>query len=244
MKSSVSPALVRVLSAGLLAALVAGLSGCAHQVYNVKIDAIQNPEVSVGYSYRIVARDAARAQNDPQHAEAVSLVKAALAGRGMYEATDPSRAEVDVFVEFGVGPQRLKIVPFDPGWEPSVARAPLAIVPIRKADGSIGYGAVPAEQLDMDGTLNGLPVLRGAHVFEKYLTITAREAATAIRSGRKPAEAWQVQVSVEDMKDSLDGYLPVLAGAAADYLGTSTGKSERLRLRDDAEIVAFVKSGR
>lgn len=244
MKLPVSSALVRVLSAGLFAALVAGLSGCAHQVYNVKVDAIQNPEISTGYSYRIVARDAARAQNDPRHTEAVSLVKAALAGRGMYEAADPSRAEVEVFVDCGVGPQRLKLVPFDAGWEPSVARAPLAIIPIRKADGSTSYAAVPAEQLDLDGTLNGLPVMRGAHVFEKYLTITAREAAVAVRGARKPAEAWQVQVSVEDMKDTLDGYLPILAGAAADYLGTSTGKSERLRLRDDAEIVAFVKSER
>lgn len=244
MKSIVSSALSRVLSAGLLAALVAGLSGCAHQVYNVKVDAIQNPEISLGYSYRIVTRGATSALADPQQAEAVALVKTALAGRGMYEAIDPAKAEVEVFVDFGVGPQRLKIVPSEPGWEPTLARAPLAIVPLRKPDGSVGYAAVPAEQLDMDGTLQGLPVLRGAHVFEKYLTITARETPAAIVGARKPAEAWQVQVSVEDMKDSLAGYLPVLAGAAAEYLGTSTGGSQRLRLRDDAEIVAFVQNGR
>ncbi|MBE2212468.1 MAG: hypothetical protein IAE82_01250 [Opitutaceae bacterium] len=243
MKLSVSPASVRVLSAGLLAALVAGLSGCASQVYNVKVDAIQNPEVVPGYSYRITAKEAVRGMSDPRQTEAVALVKTALAGRGMYEAPDPAQAEVEIVINYGVGPQRLRIEPYDPGWEPSMARAPLAIIPVRKADGTVSYAAVPAEQLDVDGTLNGLPVLRGSHVFEKYLSITARETPVAVHGGRKPAEVWQVQVSVEDMKDSLEGYLPVLAGAAADYLGTSTGKSERVRLRDSDEIVAFVKGG-
>jgi len=210
----------------------------------VKVDAIVNPEVSTGYSYRILTRDAAGALVQAEQGEAVELVKTALAGRGMYEAPEASQAEVEVVVACGVGPQRLKVEPFDPGWEPSLARSPLAIIPLRKADGTVTYAAVDAKKLDLNGTLNGMPVLRGSHVYEKYLTVTARETPAAVHTGRKPAEAWQVQVTIEDMQDTLAGYLPVLAGAAADFLGTTTDGAQRLRLRDDSEIVAFVKSGR
>ncbi len=244
MKSNVLSALVRVLPAGLCAALVAGLSGCANQVYNVKVDAIQNPEITTGYSYRILDKDAARASADPRHAEAVQLVKTALAGRGMYEAPKAIDAEVEVIVDYGVGPQRLKIENYDPQFDPSITRAPLAIVAMRKPDGTVSYAAFPAERLDVDGTYRGMPVMRGAHVYEKYLTITARETAVSVGGRRKPAEAWQVEASVEDKKDSLEGYLPVLVGAAADYLGTNTEKHQRMKLDKDAEVVAFVKSGR
>ncbi len=245
MKSIVSSAaLNRVLPAGLLAVLVAGLSGCSSQVYNVKVDAIQNPEIATGYSYRIVTTPSVGSEPEARRMEAEVLVKTALAGRGMYEAPDPSQAEVEVIVDFGVSPQRLKVINYDPGFEPTVARAPLALFPVRRPDGSVGYVAVGADQLDVDGTLQGVRVLRGVYVCEKFLTISARETPAVVHGARKPAEAWQVQASVEDASDSLDGYLPVLAGAAADYLGTNTGSSQRLRVREDAEIVAFVKSGR
>lgn len=241
MHSIVSSALNRVLPAGLFAALVVGLSGCAHQVHNVKVDAIQNPEVVIGYSYRIVERDAARAELDERHDEAVSVVKAALDARGMYEARDPGTAEVEVIIDYGIGPRRLKVHNYHEGMEPTVARAPLAIVHVQQRDGRIGYAAFPAEKLDVDGTYRGLPVMRGAHVFEKYLLIQARETPAAVGPLRKPQEAWQVQARVEDMSESLDGYLPVLAGAAANYLGSSTEKQQRLRLGEDAPVVAMAR---
>lgn len=244
MKSSVASVLVRVLSTGVFAVLFAGLSGCSSAVYDVKVDAIQNPEVATGFSYRIVDKDGARVAADPYHVEAMEVVRAALAGRGMYESIDPAEAEVEVIVDYGVGPQRIKVENFDPRFEPTVSRAPLALLPVRKADGSIGYAAIPAEKLDIDGTYRGLPVLRGAHVYEKYLTITARETSAWVGGARKPVEAWQVQATVEDQADRLEGYLPVLAGAVVDYLGTNTEKKQRLRLRGDSEVVAFVKGSR
>ncbi len=244
MKSNVTAAFVRVLRAGLLSGVLAGLSGCAHQVYNVKVDAIHNPQVATGFSYRLVDREAARAQVDPDHASVMGLVRAALATRGMYEAPDPALAEVEVIVDYGVGPQRLRIENCDPGWEPSAARAPLALVPVRKPDGSLGYAAIPAERLDFDGTYQGVPVLRGVHVFEKFLSITARETEQAAGRPGRPAEAWQVHARLEDPGDSVHGYLPILAGAAADYLGTQSDGQQALRLRDDSPVVAQVAGAR
>lgn len=244
MKSNVTAAFVRVLRAGVFSGIVAGLSGCAHQVYNVKVDAIQNPEVAAGFSYRLVDREAARATIDPHHAAAMDVVRVALSMRGMYEAPDPAQAEVEVVVDYGVGPQRLKVQDYDLGWEPSVERAPLALVPLRKPDGSIGYAAIPAERLDFDGTYRGIPVLRGVYVFEKFLSITACETAVAAGPKRRPVEAWQVHARLEDPGDSLDGYLPILAGAAADYLGTQSDGQQALRLRGDSPLVAEIAASR
>ena len=244
MKSNVSSAFVRVLPAGVLLLVVAGLSGCSSNVYNVKVDAIQNPEVSIGYSYRIVPASTPALGTDMRQVEAVEVVKSALACRGMYEAPDPARAEVEVFVRYGVGPQRLKVESSDLAWQPTVARAPLALVPLRMADGSVRYAAIPAEKLDCDGTYRGVHVLRGSRVCEKYLTLSAREAPGAVGQGRRPAEAWQVHVSVEDGADSLDGYLPILAEAAIDYLGTNSDGRERVVLREDAPMIAMARAGR
>lgn len=244
MKSNVSSASVRVLRSGVFAALVAGLSGCAHSVHHVKVDAIQNPDVQAGYAYRIVDKTVARGGLDACHDEAISAVKAALEARGMYEAPDPARAEVEVLVDYGVGPRRLKIQNYERGMVPTLARAPLAILPLRQPNGAISLAAVSADQLDMDGTLHGVPVLRGSHVFEKFLLISARETEHATGPTRKPAEAWQVQVTVEDATDTLDGYLLVLAGAAAEYLGASTDERQHVRLRGSEATVALAKSTR
>lgn len=243
MSSNVASAVCRVLSAGAFAALVAGLSGCAHQVYNVKIDAIQNPEVATGFSYRIVDKVAGEHSPDPRHDEAVGAVRFALASRGLYEAPDPARAELEVSVEYGMGPQRLKLERPTPGLPPTAASAPLALVPVRLANGSTSYAAISADKLDADGTYRGMSVIRGAYVCDKFLFISARVTPFAAGPGRETAEAWQVQVTVEDTADSLDGYIPILAEAATDYLGTSTAKREHVKLRAE-DMIALARADR
>jgi hypothetical protein len=82
------------------------------------------------------------------------------------------------------------------------------------------------------------------YVFEKFLSITACETAVAAGPKRRPVEAWQVHARLEDPGDSLDGYLPILAGAAADYLGTQSDGQQALRLRGDSPLVAEIAASR
>lgn len=218
---------------GLLAVaggvLVALLGGCA-QVYDVKVDAMQNKEVQPGHSYRLVAKNGARAESDPNVERARAMVGKALSGHGMYEAEKPEDAEVVVEVDYDVGARRV-VVQTVPSLE---ERVPLVgprgeIMPNRPI--LIGDGSTPE--------------VVARSVYEKTLTIVAREGPAARQDGseRPPRELWRVEVRVDDEKDSVDKVLPVMVGAAVDHIGTDSATQQVKRVSEDAEPVNFVKAG-
>ncbi|HYC71677.1 MAG TPA: hypothetical protein VEB66_10750 [Opitutaceae bacterium] len=171
-------------------------------IHSVKIDAINNPAKSLGTSYRLEMNDPSGSQPEEVAQDARVLVKSALAARGMYEAPPNGAAEMVITAEYGVGPGQMKIV-----YKPS--------------DSSLGGIATL-------GRGSPKPIL----VFEKYIKLTAREAAAAPpepRAGGRRASAprgeelWSLTVSVEDEKKDLGPYLAVLASTSVDYIGANSG---------------------
>ncbi len=210
---------VRFLSFAACALL---LAGCA-RVYDVKVDAMRNPEVHPGHSYRITVKDHGREVGDAKQQRAAALVRKALAGHGMYEAEDPADAEVSVEVDYAVGAQR------------TVAQSTPVDDQYYIFD---RYG----------GRIPSRPVLTSEvtvqTVYEKKLTIVARENVPP-EDGRErpPRELWRVEVRVDDAKDSVDEVLPVLVGAALDHIGTDSAQARSKRISDKDEPVNFVKGG-
>ncbi|MBE2212467.1 MAG: hypothetical protein IAE82_01245 [Opitutaceae bacterium] len=225
----VLPLRFRPLSAcvGLLASVV--LAGCA-QVYDVKVDALQNPEIQSGHSYRLVTKAQGGAPDGNQQ-RAETMVRKALAGHGMYESEDPEKAEVTVEVAYEVGPKRVVVQPVDP------------------MAGTIADPMLPSDRRiirDASGrpialTDNSAVILR--EVYEKKLTIVAREGPAAETGERPPRELWRVEVKVDDEKDTVDEVLPVLVGAAVDHIGTDSATQQTKRVSDKSEPVNFVTSG-
>ncbi|MNC94403.1 hypothetical protein D3C83_112470 [compost metagenome] len=79
-------------------------------------------------------------------------------------------------------------------------------------------------------------------VYEKFLKVSARENKEATE-GRAPAEVWSVNVSAEDKSQELRKYIPILASATADYIGTNTKESKPITISENDEVVKFVKKG-
>lgn len=91
----------------LLIALVGMWGGC-QTVYEVKVDAINDPRASKGVAYRLkIAPSAASAVSA---GEVEKCVRAALGARGYFEAAEGVPPEQVVEIEYGVGPARLAYI--------------------------------------------------------------------------------------------------------------------------------------
>jgi hypothetical protein len=86
-------------------------------------------------------------------------------------------------------------------------------------------------------------VKRPVVVREKYVTVTARANVVAAGDDRPPPELWRVSARIEDVSDSLRGYLPVLAAAVMEQAGLTTDGNVALRVADNSESVAFIRRG-
>ena len=219
------PRSVRLPALGVATAALL-LAGCA-QVYDVKVDAMQNREVQPGHSFRIVVKEQGGASEKSQE-RAVALVRNALSGHGMYEAEKPEDAEVVVEVDYDVGPRRTVVQ----SEEPMLGLDTPATARMRGP-----YGTPMITERYPSAVIT-------RQVYEKKLTIVARESRRATDgTERAPRELWRVEVKVDDEKDRVDDVLPVLVGAAVDHIGTDSATQRTKRVSDKSEPVNFVKGG-
>jgi len=90
-----------VIAPTLISILV--LSGCA-TTYKVKVDALKSSNVEEPYeSFHIVSADPEIDRKVPQFETVSNYLKAALSGKGMYEAPDGEKADLIIEVSFGIG---------------------------------------------------------------------------------------------------------------------------------------------
>lgn len=221
-------------SSALAACLVAAasLGGCA-RVYDVRVNAMQNPEIEGGHSYRLVTKEqGGGGASEITRERAESMVQNALAGHGMYQAEKPDDAEVTVEVACEVGPKRFVLESVD-------AMGMTVAEPVLIGDSRVIRDArgMPIGVVQRSG-------VELKEVYEKKLTIVAREGpATRDEKERPPRELWRVEVKVDDEEDSVDDVLPVLVGAAVDHIGTDSTSQQTKRVSDKSEPVNFVKGG-
>lgn len=241
MASAFTPA--QICRTLLLALAAFWLGGCASNNYDVKINAIANDEKPSGESYRIIAKNGGDPRTDLRTKEAVEYVKAALSGRGLYEAPNPENAEMVVEIDYDVEPPRVE---FETRSVPVFARIDgglrSVIVPTRSANGSVSYRRVtvmdPPSQELIGFDQQTVPVT----VYEKYLRVSARENV-ASGDDSPPAQLWSVYASNEAEDDDIRSALPVLASVVVDYIGVTTEKDHKVKVNSQDEEVAFIKKG-
>jgi hypothetical protein len=228
------------------ALLLAGslcLGGCAN-TYEVKVDSLAKPNAEDAISYKIHNANPAVDDDSLRHKEAVGFVRTALSGKGMYETTDESRADLIVDVDYGVGPPQLRHETIS---EPIYATLP---------------GEVRTERVQVGTDRNGNPIFQTVTVqdpprteligyrdrvittvvYEKYLRLSAKENKPATE-GRPPSEIWTVDITSEGESHDLRKTLPVLAAASIDYVGKDSHGQKIIRLKDSDKDVAFIKKG-
>jgi hypothetical protein len=242
------------LVAAASCAMLGLLAGCnSTKTYTVQVDAIAAP-VEIGQpaepaqSYHIRSQNPKHDESSLRYKEVADYVRTALSGKGMYEAPSPDKADVVIDIDYGMDAPRIKFETIsNPVYhhKPGEVTQVVTRIPVRNPlTGEIGYverlttvrGPDRIELVGMQESIQ--PVI----VYEKYLKLSARTNEEAVE-GRAPPEVWSVNVSAEDNSQELRKYMPILASATADYIGTNTKESKPIKISEDDEVVSFVKRG-
>ncbi len=221
------------------------LYGC-NTTYEMEVDAIKNPNIQDADSYVIVPRDPEQDVNDLRYMETVAYIKTALSGKGMYEAINALEADMVIEVDYGMEPPRreMKVVE-----EPVFAtiQEPDSYQTVSQRDPKTGrvitYTVrVPGRRSrELIGYQERLVAVI---INEKYMELTAKENMLDAVSSDIPAqEIWSVRVRNYDENDDLREYLPIMAASVADYVGEDTETNHKVRLKDNDEVVDFIKRG-
>jgi len=244
-------AVSRHLVAATLVAFAGFLAGCSTSTYTVQVDAISQPIEQTGgaqpQSYYITSKNPRLDETSLRYKEVSEYVKTALSGKGMYEAPRPEKADVVIDIDYGMDAPRVK---FETISSPIIMNTGnryetrMEQRSIRKPDGTIEViwvevqVLVPGREEFLGMREEVMPIV----VYEKFLKVSARENKEGVE-GKAPAEVWSVNVSAEDRSQELRKYIPILASATADYIGTNTKESKPVRIDEKDDVVKFVKKG-
>jgi hypothetical protein len=238
------------LGAAMLGATAAIFTGCnSTSTYTVQVDAIATP-VEVGQpapaaqSYHIRSHNPRLDETSLRYKEVTDYVRTALSGKGMYEAPSPELADVVIDIDYGMDAPRVK---FETVLNPVVAMVPgllrEVLVPYRNREtGQITYHKMTVQEPARLEHMGAEEVIQPVVVYEKYLKLSARTNKET-EEGRAPPEVWSVNVSAEDNSQELRKYMPILASATADYIGTNTKESKPIKINEADEVVSFIKKG-
>jgi len=238
----------------MLAGSVACFTGCdGSKTYTVQVFAISQPPetgqpAKAAQSYHIRTHNPKLDESSLRYKEVADYVRTALSGKGMYEAPSPDKADIVIDIDYGMEAPRVK---FETVSNPIYVQTRGEIIEremmVAVRDPNTGQvslrkivvqteGPPRTEVLGVEETVQ--PVI----VYEKYLKLSARPNQT-VEEGRVPAEVWSVNVSAEDNSNQLRKYMPILASATADYIGTNTKESKPVKINDRDEVVTFIKKG-
>ncbi len=240
------------LVAATLATFVV-FTGCSTATYTVQVDAISQPKEKTAeatppaQSYYIHSKNPRLDESSLRYKEVSDYVKTALSGKGMYEAPKPESADVVIDIDYGMDAPRVKFetvsTPIMMNTQDRVEIRQVTHLE-RQPDGTFRQVTE-----DVRVVVPGTPEFAGMRdevipliVYEKYLKVSARENKEN-SEGKAPAEVWSVNVSAEDKSQELRKYIPILASATADYIGTNTKESKSVTIDEKDDVVKFVKKG-
>lgn len=235
----------------LAASLCLGfLSGCKTSTYTLQVDAITRPAEtgeaakSAG-SYHIREGGLQADASELRAKEVSDFIRTALSGKGMYEAPQREQADIIITIDYGMEPPRIK---YDTLTRPVYTETSDETItvkePIMDSGGNIlGYReSVRVQKAGGTELLGMKSEIVPEIIYEKYLRISARENIQTAE-GRMPPEVWSVNISTEDTSKELRKYIPIMASATADYIGTNTKAAVPVRVGESDDAVKFVKKG-
>jgi hypothetical protein len=224
--------------------MVIGLCSACTTTYKVKVDAIGKTQVSdTAVSYRIRSTNPTVAQDDLRYKEATNYVKTALASKGMYEAPGNITPDVIVELDYGVAPPSVRMETKSvPVYAQTGGGVDYNTIPMTDSTGNVVMRTVPVFEPPRTEVVRYREVVTPVAVYEKYLHISARDNKPAAE-GETPAEIWSVNTSLEDESKDLRKYLPLLASASMESIGTDTGTQKTIKLKETDQTVDYVKKG-
>ena len=226
----------------LFATLV--ITGCS-STYSFKVDAINNsdPNVKELKSYKIVSSNVQFNEEDLEFQEVSQYIKTALSGRGYYEAPAIDNADMVIDVSYGVSePQTDFKTKTSPIYGRSSGGFKTISTPVIDRNGNVRYvnsTVFTPSRVEMIGVQEQIiPII----TYEKYLRMTSRDNRDIVNK-ESPTQVWSIYVKNKDESEDLRKYVPLMAAAAIPYVGENTENQQEIRIKEEDDIVDFVKKG-
>ncbi len=235
------PSLLQLVALSLAGSVFLG--GCS-TTYVVQVDAISRPAVDspAPQSYSIKSNNPKMDEDSLRYKEVAGYVRTALSGKGMYETT-PDKADVVVNLDYGMNSPRVKFETVTtPIIMPVGGGTRYVQIPVYNRGVVVGYRTAVVNEPPRMEVVGYEDSIRPVIVYEKFMQISAR-TNKEITEGRALPEVWSVNVSAEDDSKDLRKYLPILASATADYIGTNTNSQKEVKIKEGDEVVSFIKKG-
>jgi hypothetical protein len=225
----------------VLLGLAALVGGCGSPAHSVKVDASSRPVRAEAQSYVLRFKDPTKGDESLRHREAADFIRTALAGKGLDEASLPERADMVVEFDYGMEAPRSKIERVSvPVYAQVWGGVRYETVQSTDSRGNSTLRTVAVHQPPRNQIVGYEQVPRRVTVYAKYLRLSARENRAA-SEGRPPAELWSIHASTEDESKDLRKYLPILASATVDYIGSDTSSQRTVKVRADGAEVDFIR---
>jgi len=220
MMAAMDQAICRLALALCATGCLAG--GC--RTYDVKLDSVNrsDPPAADHTSYTIRNKNPAVATDSLRYQEAARRIKTALSSRGLWEAPNPSAADMIVELDYAIESAH------------TIYRAVEVPVYVPTCP---AVGQMPAREL-VGYEHGAMPVV----VREKHLSVSCRENEPAVE-GRPASDLWRISVSIEDERTDLRECLPVLAAVVMDQLGKTSDGATVKQVGQNDQAIAFIKRG-
>lgn len=230
-------------SFAICVALAALGGGCTTaSTYEVKVHSVARASAAPQKleSYRIHTNNSALAEDSLRYKEAEQHIKTALSSQGMFEASNPSSADLIVEIEYGIEPARTDYQTMEVPIFGRVADEPSSLE--RTTDERRGTRTAHTVQPAQRRVIGFESVVVPVVVREKHLSISGRENRE-LAEARPPLEIFRVTAKIEDDSKDLRGRLPILASAVMDQIGRTTEGIATATVSDRDEAVSFIRRG-
>ena len=223
----------------LLATTALLLGGCSN-TYVVEAEASIHPPAGQVRSYTIRRLQSQDPKDSLRYQEAENLLKAGLAGKGLYEAPRPELADIQVEFDYGMTDPKVQMhLIREPIYNPGLGRMEKRVVGTDR-NGKPVTGSVPVSgEPEIVGYRERLE--RGIGV-EKHVRIVARDNHAPADGPRSP-EVWNVYVRNKDDSENLRRYLPLMIAVGVDYIGKDSNGVNTFQVTMENGVPVYISGG-
>ncbi len=207
------------------------LGSCAQGLgFTVQVDSLRDPGAAVRTRYVLVPAVENVRENDLQYREFATYIRRALAQRGFTEAS-PETADLSILVTYGIGNPETRAHTYSvPVFgQTGGGTATYSGSSVGPGGSTFSHGTI--NQPAQFGVVGSVTKNRSVTTYFRFLTLEAVDLAT-YRQTQAIVPLWKTTVSSTGTSPDLRLVFPVLVGAAADYVGTDTGRQVRIDIRD------------
>ncbi len=214
--------------------------GCGGPKFIVTIDSIRDPEVVSKTNYILLPGEPKLNTADLQYREYSTYVVRALASRGYVKATTLEEADIAIFFSYGIGdPEERQYTYSVPTWGQTGVSSSSTHGTINTV-GNTGIYSSTTTHTPSYGITGSTTHLGSYTIYSRHMILDAIDFQE-FRKTKNIKKIWKTIVTSSGSSGDLRVVLPILVGAAKDYIGTDTGKKIDIRLLENDERVIEVK---